>query len=105
MLALATALLACAIAGAANPAVLFVSPRGPDQVPAGATADLDQLKELTTEGFEVDWTSTLKDVNRTRLWKYNVLVVFCVGMDDCEGGFNNDPTQETMSALVLEYIA
>eukprot|EP01051_Picozoa_sp_SAG22_P034901 SAG22_NODE_16094_length_333_cov_0.658120_1_plen_106_part_01 len=70
-----------------RPSVLFCSPSGPDQSTPANVVDLAYLAKLhnLTDGFEVDWTSDLTDVTRERLWKYNVVVVFCEGARRCAG--------------------
>lgn len=57
---------------AANPSILFCSPQGASY----GWVDLTYLSELKAQGFEVDYTESLKDVTSERVQKYNVLVVF-----------------------------
>lgn len=88
-----------------RPSVLFCSPSGPDQSTPANDVDLGYLAKLhnLTNGFEVDWTSDLTEVTRERLWKYNVVVVFCEGARHCAGGFDNDPAPTNMPALLSSY--
>ena len=90
-----------------RPSVLFCSPSGPDQSTPANVVDLAYLAKLhnLTDGFEVDWTSDLTDVTQERLWKYNVVVVFCEGARRCAGGFDNDPTPTNMPNLLGSYAA
>ena len=102
LLAMATLQTMWAVAGESRPSVLFCSPSGPDQSTPANVVDLLYLAKLhnLTDGFEVDWTSDLADVTRERLWKYNVVVVFCEGARHCAGGFDNDPTPTDMPNLL-----
>ena len=92
-------------AAGSNPSVLFCAPSGPDQATPTNDVDLDYLAKMHKQGFEVDWTSDLRDVKQSRLWKYNVVVVFCEGAKQCAGGFDNDPTPTAMPALLAKYAA
>ncbi|MDB4987998.1 MAG: hypothetical protein JWN04_3176, partial [Myxococcaceae bacterium] len=51
------------------PAILFVVPNG------RATIDLTYLSELTTRGFEVDYTDNLQELSEQRLQPFNVVVL------------------------------
>ena len=57
---------------ARRPSILFCSPQG---VGAG-WIDLEYLRELHTQGFEVDYTESLKDITWNRIRDYNVLVLY-----------------------------
>ena len=57
-------------ANARRPSVLFAAPTG------AAYLDLDYLRELHAEGFEVDYTENLGQVTRDRLQSYNAVVLF-----------------------------
>ncbi len=61
---------AAPVAKIARPSVLFASPSGAEGV------DLDYLRELANQGFEVDYTDKLDELTRDRIRKYNVLVLF-----------------------------
>jgi hypothetical protein len=91
-----------------KPSILFVCPGKLGWL----CVDLDYLAKMHKLGFEVDQSPILADVNRTRLWKYNTIVVFCVGIEHCNGGVQGVSTgnhavgkHEIMTDLILEYIA
>ena len=82
-------LLACTCAAAAGnaavvqqqekrPAILFCSPYGILRTTNG-WLDLTLLRSLHNGSwahFEVDWTESLDDMNKSRLFKYNAVVLF-----------------------------
>jgi len=57
---------------AGPPALLIASPQGA----AYGYVDLNYLKELHQQGFEVDYTDRLDDLTWERIQRYNVLVVY-----------------------------
>ena len=64
-------LAACGTVSAAEkPAILFCTPE------STCWLDLDYAKELRDKGFEVDYTSNLKEVTWDRLKHYNVVLIY-----------------------------
>ncbi len=59
-------------AATARPSILFCSPKGL----VGGWIDLEYLRELHTQGFEVDYTNSLAELTWDRIRPYNVLVLY-----------------------------
>src|SRR5580704_4627046 len=51
-----------------HPSILFASPHGANAI------DLDYMRELQDDGFEVDYTESLDELTRARIRRFNVLV-------------------------------
>jgi len=81
--------------------VLFVSPYGAEGV------DLQYLRELASQGFEVDYTDRLDELTRDRIRHYNVLVLFVTpdSLEVCDNQNSSSPARnESFVSIVEEFV-
>jgi len=92
-----------AVGASAKPVILFAAP---SELGHGLV-DLDYLKQLNGEGFEVDYTESLDELTWERIRRFNVLVVY-----GAPGGFSflgelrgDKLTRDAFAALLERYVA
>jgi hypothetical protein len=92
-----------AVGAGAKPVILFAAP---SELGHGLV-DLDYLKQLHGEGFEVDYTESLDELTWERIRRFNVLVIF-----GAPGGFSflgelrgEKLTREAFATLLERYVA
>lgn len=88
------------VIGGKRPAILLVSPAGETYV------DRRFLRELSAQGFEIDWTDSLTELSAERARAYNTLVLFTSPAAFAVSSGVPQPSglEETFTKVVTEFV-